>query len=127
MVPECWHLSPSPSAKHLQQPSLRPQLQAAAPTQRHFVGAETHTCVILYPRRVLHNSLSAGSVALGISVARQAISARTMSIEISRQTHEEYKEVFMYFSEEARTEGDKAKIGSDEFTTVSGTTLSIFK
>ncbi len=41
-----------------------------------------------------------------------------MSIEISRQTHEEYKEVFMYFSEEARTQGDKAKIGTDEFTTV---------
>jgi hypothetical protein len=41
-----------------------------------------------------------------------------MSIEISRQTHEEYKEVFMYFSEEARTEGGAAKIGTSEFTTV---------
>ena len=55
-------------------------------------------------------------------IARFIWSARnfrgTMSLEISRQVHDEYKEVFMYFSEEARTQGDKAKIGTDEFTTV---------
>lgn len=40
------------------------------------------------------------------------------SVQVSRQTLVEYQEVFSFFSQEARTEKEDAKITTEEFTTV---------